>query len=110
MPGEDDVLALFASILRISEIEDGTRNASFQYFDLSGLVDEIAESYAPVVEDAGRTFMSRICLPAWVHGDRELLAQALIEIAISGRLDAASPRFAIQLTKRYILFLSWIDN
>ncbi|CAN5205304.1 ATP-binding protein [soil metagenome] len=74
----DTVLALFASILRISEIEGGARNASFLYFDLSELVQEIAESYAPVIEDAGRTLITRICPGAWVHGDRELLAQALI--------------------------------
>jgi signal transduction histidine kinase len=76
----DRVLALFASILRISEIEGGMRKASFRLLDLTEVVREITESYAPAVEDGGRTLTARLCAEAPVRGDPELLAQAIINL------------------------------
>ncbi|HEX7819055.1 MAG TPA: HAMP domain-containing sensor histidine kinase [Sphingobium sp.] len=96
----DDLLALFASILRISEIEGGARKASFLYFNLSALVVEIAESYVPVIEDGGRTLTSHICLDALVYGDRELLAQALINLLDNAQIHTpAGTNIALVLAR-----------
>lgn len=76
----DKVLALFAAILRISEIEGGRRRASFRSVDLTALAREICETYAPAVEDDGRTLSSNFAHGVRVQGDPELLAQAIINL------------------------------
>ena len=50
-------LSLFAAILRIAEVESGETRRFFAPVDLSALLTELAESYAPAFEDQGRTFI-----------------------------------------------------
>lgn len=50
----DEVLALFAAILRIAEVESGQPRRSFTPVDLSALVTDLGESFAPAVHDGGR--------------------------------------------------------
>lgn len=76
----DDMLALFAAILRISEIEAGALAQMFARFDLSTLIADISESYAPAVTDGGRTLAWRVEPDIAIRGDRELIAQALINL------------------------------
>jgi hypothetical protein len=76
----DDVLALFAAILRITEVESGRIRATFAPVDLSILVAEVAESYAPAAADGGRTLIWSVVPGLCVDGDRELLAQALVNL------------------------------
>ena len=76
----DEVLALFAAILRISEVESGETRKFFEPVDLSELVTDIAESYAPAVEDGGRTLLWSVEAGVSVTGDRELLAQAIVNL------------------------------
>lgn len=76
----DDVLALFAAILRISEVESGETRRFFKSVDLTELVTDLAESYAPAVEDTGRTLVWFIEPRVIVTGDRELLAQAIVNL------------------------------
>ncbi|GAA4778563.1 ATP-binding protein [Stakelama sediminis] len=76
----DDVLRLFDAILRISELEEGSLRRNFGPVDLETLVTDIAESHEPLAEDAGKRLSVRIDAPARVEGDRELLAQALINL------------------------------
>ena len=74
--GVDEVLALFAAILRIAEIEAGETSRRFAPIDMSRLATELAESYAPAVRDAGRNLIWAIDPDITVNGDRELDAQA----------------------------------
>lgn len=76
----DKVLTLFSAILRISEIEAGRRRASFRSVDLSALANEICETYAPAVEEGGRSLHCEIASSTSVQGDSELLAQAMINL------------------------------
>lgn len=76
----DDLLALFAAILRITEIESGALKRHFALVDLSHLASDLVESYAPAVADGGRTIMARIAPGLAVWGDRELIAQAAINL------------------------------
>jgi signal transduction histidine kinase len=76
----DGVLSLFASILRISEIEGRQQRARFSRFDLTALVLEIGESYIPAIEDGGRSLRLDVAPRARVNGDPELLAQAVINL------------------------------
>ncbi len=76
----DDVLSLFAAILRIAEVEAGQTRRFFEQVDLSELVTELAESYAPAVEDGGRNLLWSVEPGVTVHGDRQLLAQAVVNL------------------------------
>jgi len=77
----DTLLAMFAALLRIAEIEGGERRAGFAPFDLSALVEEIATMMIPVAEDAGHRLSVAVdvAMPDFV-GDRQLLTQALVNL------------------------------
>jgi signal transduction histidine kinase len=76
----DDVLLRFAAILRIAEVESGETRRYFAPVDLSALAIELAESFAPSVEEDRRTLLWSIEPGIRVEGDRELLAQAFINL------------------------------
>ena len=76
----DQVLSLFGAILRIAEVEAGETRRYFASVDLSVLTIELAESYAPALQDRGRTLLWSIEPGLKVLGDRELLAQAAINL------------------------------
>jgi hypothetical protein len=76
----DDVLSLFAAILRIAEVEGGETRRFFASVDLSALATELAESFAPSIEEEGRTLLWSIESDVTVEGDRELLAQAFVNL------------------------------
>ena len=82
----DAVLATFTAMLRIAQIEAGTRRAGFAPVDLSRLVAELAETYAVVAEDRGQSLRASVEPGVEVTGDRELLGQMvanLIENALT---------------------------
>lgn len=76
----DEVLSLFAAILRVAEVESGETKRFFSPVDVSSLLTELAESYAPAFEDQGRGFDWSIEAALTVEGDRELLAQAMVNL------------------------------
>lgn len=76
----DELLRLFSAILRISEVEGGALARSFVSVDISALVEDLSESYAPAVADGGRALMQQVTPGLSVLGDRQLIAQALINL------------------------------
>ncbi len=80
----DDILAMFAAILRIAEIEGGDRRAMFERIDLAGLAADVAESLEAMVEDSGRTLRIGSLAPAAIEGDARLLTQLLVNLIENG--------------------------
>ncbi|MGN6375821.1 MAG: sensor histidine kinase, partial [Sphingomonas sp.] len=76
----DELLRLFAAILRISEVEGGAIKRTFARVDLSDLVADLCDSFAPAVADGGRTLSCDAMIGLALNGDRELIAQALINL------------------------------
>jgi signal transduction histidine kinase len=76
----DDILATFSALLRIAQIEAGTRRSAFVSVDLSSLVGEIAEAYAPSLQDEGSCLKCRIDDGLRIVGDRELLTQLVANL------------------------------
>ncbi|WP_121118271.1 HAMP domain-containing sensor histidine kinase [Croceibacterium ferulae] len=76
----DAILSLFAALLRIAEVESGALKRYFRAFDLSACAAGLAESYAPVAEDAGRSLTARISPGLHILGDPELVAQLLVNL------------------------------
>ncbi len=81
----DQVLAMFAALLRISQVEAGTRMAAFASLSLTDLLQNIVEMYQPVAEDNRQILLSSIQPQVQIRGDAELLVQMfsnLVENAI----------------------------
>lgn len=76
----DELLRLFSAILRISEVEGGALARGFSIINVSALVEDLSESYVPAVTDGGRTLTQSVVSGLSVRGDRELIAQALINL------------------------------
>jgi signal transduction histidine kinase len=81
----DHLLTIFAALLRISQIESGSRLAAFSELTLSELLERIFEMYRPVAEDEHHQLAHDIQKGVRIRGDGELLTQLfsnLIENAI----------------------------
>jgi len=79
------LLETFSALLRIAQIESGSRKAGFSRVDMSELLEFVATTFQPVAEDQGRLLLSRIEPGMLISGDRELLLQLttnLVENAI----------------------------
>jgi signal transduction histidine kinase len=76
----DGVTAVFQALLRIAEIEAGSRRSAFAEIDLGPLLADLADLYAAVAEDHGLSLALRVpdTLPA--YGDRDLLQQAVANL------------------------------
>jgi len=81
----DRLLAIFTALLRISQIESGTRLAAFSVLSLTELLERLYEMYRPVAEDQRQVLRCDIQKNVRIRGDSELLTQMfsnLIENAI----------------------------
>ncbi|EJT84049.1 integral membrane sensor signal transduction histidine kinase [Pseudomonas putida S11] len=81
----DTLMARFRGLLRISELEDRQRRAGFVQLDPHELLVELHDFYLPLAEDGGiRLELQQPAeLPA-LHGDRELLFEALANLVGNG--------------------------
>jgi signal transduction histidine kinase len=83
----DSIVETFEALLRITQIEAGARKSRFESLDLGAVLEDVAEIYAPVVEDAGDRLECSVAplRGATIRGDKELLVQLfanLIENAV----------------------------
>ncbi len=80
----DQLLRTFAALLAIAEAEAGAAQRSFAPVELADLVRDVAELYEPLAEARGLSLRLSIAGPARIHGDRDVLFQA-----VSNLLDNA---------------------
>jgi signal transduction histidine kinase len=76
----DVLLETFSALLRIAQIEAGTRRSAFRPVDLSDVLRTVVEAYAPAVEESGRTLRAEIADGVQVNGDRGLLSQLFVNL------------------------------
>lgn len=76
----DGILETFAALLRIAQIEAGSRKSRFTRIDLSDLASAIAEAYEEVAKTEGHVFAAEIEPGIEIEGDRDLLSQALANL------------------------------
>ncbi len=89
----DIVLARFAALLRISEIEASARRSGFASVDLSHLVENVFDLYEPLAEEQGVTMRLEESALAVVEADDKLLFEAfsnLVDNAIKFARSAVS--------------------
>ncbi len=102
----DELINTFNALLRIARVEAGSTGAQLIPLNLSDIVSDVCELYEPVAEDEGIAFTFEADCSAIIDGDRELLAQAtvnLIENALKyGRpeSEATQPTIKVALTTK----------
>ena len=77
----DGLLRTFNALLRIARIESGQPRQTFTTVDVSTLIADVAELYAPLLDDAGVTLTIGQAAGLTVMGDRDLLFQAVANLA-----------------------------
>jgi signal transduction histidine kinase len=81
----DQLLAMFAALLRISQVEAGARLHTFSVVPLTEILENVYQMYLPVAQDCRRSLASSLAGDVRVRGDAELLTQMfsnLVENAI----------------------------
>jgi len=102
----DRLIAVFNGLLMIARAEAGASGASFGGVELSDVARDVAELYEPVAEEAGMTLTVDAPATAIVHGNRELIGQAianLVDNALKyGRLAETTEGGALTVTVRVV--------
>jgi len=80
MGGLDQSLVIITALLRIAEIEHSRRREGFSQVRLASLLREIGDLYDPIAEDKGLTLQVETADEATVHGDRDLLFEAVANL------------------------------
>ncbi len=76
----DGITAVFEALLRISEIEAGSRRSAFAELDLSPLLADLADLYAALAEERGLRLELQQPATLLVWGDRSLIQQAVANL------------------------------
>lgn len=76
----DTLLSTFNALLRIAEVESGSRRADFAPVDLGTVVPDAVDLYEPVALEKGQTIEMALTPGLAVTGDRHLLSQALANL------------------------------
>lgn len=76
----DQLLATFAALLRIAQIESGSRKAGFKDVDLTGIFERVADAYRAVAEDQGKSLVTKLAPAVKFVGDNELLLQMVANL------------------------------
>ncbi len=94
----DSILATFSALLRIAQIESGSRKAAFKPVYLSAIAERLADAYRAVAEDNGKALGSDVVQGIVFVGDEELLTQMLanlVENAIKHTPAGSTIRFEL---------------
>ncbi|MDB5761412.1 MAG: sensor histidine kinase [Herminiimonas sp.] len=73
----DRIIAIFNALLRLAEINRGTRRSGFTQVNVTKVAGDAAEFYQPVAERKGITLTFESARDMLAHGDPLLLAQAV---------------------------------
>jgi signal transduction histidine kinase len=95
----DRVIAIFNALLRLAEIDSGTRRSGFVEVDLGAVAGEVVELYHPLAELKGIVLTFRSDHGLVAPGDPLLLAQAVGNL-VDNALKYAQPNGAISVTAR----------
>lgn len=76
----DELIKTFNALLSIARAESGERRQDWTEVDLSGLLEQMAELYDAAAEEAKLEFSADIEPGLTLHGNRQLLAQAVTNL------------------------------
>lgn len=73
----DSLLRTFNALMSIAQAESGQQRQALEPLDASEILRDVVELYEPIAEDAGGSLTLQINGELHVHGNRQLLAQAV---------------------------------
>lgn len=76
----DHVTSICDALLRIAQIETGSRHSAFTWFDLIPALQDVLELYAAVAEDREITIKTNFPEKLPFYGDRAMLQQAMANV------------------------------
>jgi hypothetical protein len=104
----DGIVAVFQALLRIAEIEAGSRRSAFARLDAAPLLESVAELYGAVAEERGVTLAANLPAVLPGYGDGALIQQAVANLVDNAvkfspaggtvRLDAAATPLGLRIT------------
>lgn len=96
----DDVLRMFASLMRISQIEAADRSSGFGCVNVVSIAREVAELFEPAAEEKDITIEVTGDTHLAVNGDRDLLFDALSNLVDNAiKYSKAGGRVSISTTQ-----------
>lgn len=76
----DQLIRTFNALLLIARAEAGTTTGAFSWTDLTEVIADVADLYAPVAEEAGFAVETTIEPGLTMNANRELIGQALVNL------------------------------
>ncbi len=76
----DGIVAVFQALLRIAQIEAGSRRSAFARVDVVPLLAEVADLYGAVAEERAISIVVETPRQVMVFGDRALIQQAIANL------------------------------
>lgn len=73
----DSLLRTFNALLSIAQAESGQQRQALENLDMHDILQDVVELYEPIAEDAGGILTLQTEAGLQVHGNRQLLAQAI---------------------------------
>ncbi len=102
----DRLLSMLTTALQISRAEAGIGQDHFETLDLSALLLDLAELYAPLIEDRGFELQTDISPDVAVRAHRELIVQAIGNLIDNAMKYGASPiQFMVGQTATH----AWVE-
>jgi signal transduction histidine kinase len=99
--GLDQALAIVTALLRITEIEHSRRLERFSEVELAPLLREVSDLYEPIAEDKHVALQVEAKEGAAVHGDRDLLFEAVANLVDNAvKFTPAGGRVELSLLRR----------
>ncbi|MBS0560549.1 MAG: HAMP domain-containing protein [Proteobacteria bacterium] len=92
----DAITGVFQALLRIAEIEAGSRRAAFCVFDAAPVLNGVAELYDAVAEDRGLSIAAAVPPSLRVYGDRDMLQQAVANL-VDNAVKFSPPGAAVRI-------------
>ena len=92
----DGVAAISAALLRIAEIEAGTRRSAFAAVDIGALLADLAELYSAAAEEQGQMLRLQVAPGLSIHGDRNLIQQAVANL-LDNAIKFSPPGSTVQV-------------
>ncbi|MDI1294577.1 MAG: HAMP domain-containing sensor histidine kinase [bacterium] len=94
----DELLRMFGAMLRIAEMESGSRRAAFEQLDLALLIGDVVDMVQPAMTERDQQIVVDPFASASLHGDRQLLLQLffnLLDNAACHTPDGTQVRIAV---------------